>query len=191
MDKLLSQIRETIGAAETTRRERLLSPKDFLQLTADEVDRANRYDRPLALAMMVIDGLVMLRKAEGCAVATAATNRAIDRVMEMLRKPDRIAQLGPAELGIIMPETTLKNAAAVCERLRSGADVSRKADDTRHDMTVSIGVAALSPRMRDPKRFLMAGCFELRRAQSRGGNKVCVATAEPVRLSIPRSGQIH
>lgn len=189
MEKLIPQIAEVVGGAAKTRRERLLSPKDFLQLTADEVDRANRYDRPLAVAMLMVDGMVMLRKAEGAEVAEERMTDTIAKIIELVRGPDRAGQLGFAEMGILMPETTLKNATAVAERLRDGVETA--GDRHAHRLTLSIGVAALSPRMRDPKRFLMTGCFELRRAHSRGGNAVSVASADKVRLSIPRSAQIH
>lgn len=191
MQKNVAQLAEPVGAASTDRRERLLLPREFLQLATDEVDRASRYDRPLAAALVMLDGLALLRKTQGHSVARAAKDRTISQVVEMLRRPDRIAQLGPSELGILMPETTLKNAAAVSQRLCRDVDHASVEAEATDRITLSIGVVALSPRMRDARRFLMTGWLELRRARSRGGNTVAIASAETVRLSIPRSGKIH
>ena len=192
MDKFINQLTEVVGACKNARQERLLSPKEFLQLTADEVDRAGRYDRPLAIAMIVIDGLTMFRQAEGKARTEEVADGIIAHLIELLRGPDRTARLGISEVGVLMPETTLRNAAAVAERMRSGIHSdNQEVVGAEHKLGLSIGVAAVSARMRDPKRFLMTACFELRRAQSKGGNIVSVASADLVRMSAPRSGQIH
>lgn len=192
MEKIFEEMSEAIGSAQQSPAERLLSPKEFMQLAADEVDRSSRYDRPLAVALIAIDGLALMRKIEGADRAERVMDHMFEQLCLLVRGPDRIARLGPAELGVLLPETTLKNAAMVAERMRevlhneSGAVVGVK-----HQLGLSVGVAALSPRVRDPKRFLMTACFELRRAQSEGGDQVRVASADTVRLSIPRSGQIH
>ena len=188
MEKILGQIVDVVGAAIKSKHDRLLTPKEFLQLSADEVDRATRYDRPLAVAMVSVDGLVMMRKAEGQKLADAVMSEVTELVIELLRGPDRTGHLGPGELGLLMPETTLKNAAGVAERLRRSMAAS---DRGRNGTTLSIGVAGLSARMRDPKQLLMTACFELRRAQSRGGNSVSVSAAETLQISVPRSSQVH
>lgn len=172
--------------------ERLLTPVTFLQITSDEATRAGRYDRPLALAMISIDGLAMIRKADGPDIAEEVLNGVITMIMELLRKPDRIGRIAMTELGVVMPETSLRNANAVAERLCQSSRAREFMTDAGPRMvTLSIGVAALSARMTDPKSLLMTGCFELRRARSRGKDRVCSAPADQALVSIQRSARIH
>lgn len=193
MEKLFDQLSDVTEGRGRNGQERLLKPTEFLQLTADEVDRASRYDRPLAVAILVFDRLTQFREVEGQRKTEEVVERLLMRLTELLRGPDRTARLGPTEVGVLMPETTLKNAAAVAERMRRAIaqEAATGPNPRLGAISASIGVAAMSPRMRDPKRFLMTACFELRRAQSRGGDSVSVAEPDTVRLSIPRSGQIH
>lgn len=192
MEKFFEQMSEMVDAAQRSPAERALSPRDFMQLAADEVDRSSRYDRPLAVAMVSVDGLSVLRKIDGSERAEQIMDHMFHHLGMLVRGPDRIARIGQSELGVMMPETTLKNATMVAERMREGLHSESGAlIGVKHQLGLSVGVAALSPRVRDPKRFLMTAHFELRRAQSEGGDQVSVASADTVRLSIPRSGQIH
>ncbi|MEM7744335.1 MAG: diguanylate cyclase [Pseudomonadota bacterium] len=186
MDKFSSQVADAIGAGQRRPGPVLLPPRDFLELTADEVDRALRYDRPLTVILMTIDGFSALRNTLGNDRVESLFGQVRDKVLGSLRSHDRTGRLGRGELGALLPETTLSNAVSATDRLRIAL-----ADDTTVGASVSMGVAALSPRMRDPKTFLMTACFELRRAQSQGTGEVSVAEPEVLKVSIPRSGSIH
>ena len=190
MEKLLQRAIMMFGRREKVARQ--LAPVDFLQTAGDEVPRAVRYDRPLALLMISIDRMSMIRKADGQPTAAQIFQTIAVLFEEMMRQPDRIGRLGAGELGVLLPETSLNNAAAVGERLRRAVEsLTIQTPAGARSVTLSVGVAAVTPRLRDPKTFLMRGCFELRRARSFGGNRVCVASPEKVRLTIPRNAKIH
>jgi len=171
---------------------RLLSPEGFLQLTADEVERATRYDRPLSVALILIDRLPMIRKADGAAVAEQVFAEATAKVIHSLRGPDRTGRLGPAQLGVLLPETGLQQGATAVERLRGAlkADPIATASGPR-SISLTAGVAALSTRRRDPKALLMAACFELRRAQAEGRDRVAMAPPDTAILALLRSRAVH
>ena len=136
--------------------------------------------------------IVLISKPPETAVANKLLAAVIEQFEEMLRGPDKVGRLGLGELGVLLPETNLNNAAAVAERLRRAVEALKvTTEQGTRSVTVSVGVAALTPRLRDPKSFLMRGSFELRRARSYGGNRVCVASPEKVRLTVPRNAQIH
>ena len=190
MEKLLQKAKSLFGRGKKASRQ--LSPGGFLETTGDEVPRALRYDRPLGLIMVMVDGLAMVRKADGAEAANEVFQAVAGLFEDMMRSPDRVGRLGMGEIGILLPETNLSNAAAVAERLRRAAEaLTIETQAGPKKATVSVGVVALTPRLRDPKSFLMRGAFELRRARSYGGNRVCVASPEKVRLTVPRNAQIH
>lgn len=172
--------------------DRLLGPEGFLEMSADEVARALRYDRPLSVAMIAVDGLSLIRKADGKHVARQVMLDVTKEVISAMRRMDRVGRLSARDLGILMPETTLNNAAGVMERLRRTVELLEVPTEAgTRSVSLSIGVVAVSPRLRDPRTFLMRACLELRRANNEGRNRVCVAAPDRVRLSVPRSGQIH
>lgn len=172
--------------------DRLLGPEGFLEMSADEVARALRYDRPLSVAMIAVDGLSLIRKGDGKHVARQVMLEVTKEVISAMRRMDRVGRLSARDLGILMPETTLNNAAGVMERLRRTVELLEVPTEAgTRSVSLSIGVVAVSPRLRDPRTFLMRACLELRRANNEGRNRVCVAAPDRVRLSVPRSGQIH
>jgi diguanylate cyclase (GGDEF)-like protein len=192
MENFLNQVSKSLEASASSQLDRLLTPRQFLQMAGDEVERANRYDRPLSLAMVQIDHLTMLRKTDGLSIADEVINSVLSAVCSAMRGPDKTAKLGRGELGILLPETSLKHAGEVAERLKERiARLTVETEAGPRAVTLSIGVSTINPRVRDPKTFLMSGCFELRRAQSKGGNQVSVAAPEMVRMTVPRSPQIH
>lgn len=175
-----------------TKRAKLLGPEDFLERADEEVDRAARYDRPLCVAMLQINDLPMLRKAHGGTATDAAFTQTTELVLGATRGPDRIGRLGTAQLGILLPEATVTSGTKVLERIRdSMANTDFEIAGSARKLAVSIGLAGLSPRHRSSGRFLMAACFELRRAQANGVNQVCAAAPDRVRMSLPRSAELH
>ncbi len=192
MEEFLNQAEKALADRDADPVARALPPDRFIELALEEVDRAGRYDRPLSVAMIQIDSLAEIRKSDGAPVAEAVFNAVLATAVQAMRGPDRPGRLGHAELGVLLPETSLSHAGDVAGRLRQRVnDLSFETPAGPRSATLSIGVASLSPRMRDPKTFLMAAYFELRRAQSRGRNQVCVAAPDRVRMTVPRSGQIH
>ena len=75
------------------------------------------------------------------------------------------------EFLVLLPETTLKAASLVAERIRTDVSATR---DGMPPYTISIGIAELSPG-RDTRAALMAAAdAALYRAKSLGRNRVCV-----------------
>lgn len=192
MEKMFNRIDSLTRAGRGNLPSRLLTPQAFMQLTADEVERANRYDRPLSVALLLIDGLQMIRKQHGTVVSEDVFADVTARVIRELRSPDRTGRIGNGQLGVLLPESGPKQAETAMNRVREMiADIVIKTPAGPQTVSLSIGVASLSPRTRNPKTFLMSACFELRRAQSQGCNLVCAAPPQTVRLSMPRSGELH
>jgi len=173
-------------------RRALLTPGAFLERADEEVERALRYDRVLSVALVAVDGFGALRTAAGPGGAEGLGDALARRLQAGLRRTDRIARLGPAQFGVLMPETRISLAAEVLERLsRDVAAEGWEIPGGRAPMALSVGLAAVSIRLREARRLLMAACLELRRARNKGGGRICAIPAERVQIMLPRSAEVH
>jgi diguanylate cyclase (GGDEF)-like protein len=111
---------------------------------AREVERATRFDRPLALLLMDLDHFKRVNDTYGHTVGDAVLRELSRRVAACVREVDTVARYGGEEFVVITPETdtdgALHLAARICEAIREapfivGEDVVI--------VTVSIGVASL------------------------------------------------
>jgi diguanylate cyclase (GGDEF)-like protein len=108
-----------------------------------EVQRAQRQRQPLSVLMVDIDDFKRINDTFG----HIEGDRALRTVAELLRGGVRIfdvcARYGGEEFAILMPGASLETAAQVAERIRRR--VHRRFRDDAVGVTVSIGVARLSP----------------------------------------------
>jgi hypothetical protein len=89
----------------------------FLDAVHREDDRVRRYRRPAAVAVLAIAG------PNGTPVSPAHLDRGswrlIDAATRVVRSTDRVARVGPDRLQLLMPETRLRSAERVVERIRA------------------------------------------------------------------------
>ena len=81
------------------------------RLTA-EVDRGTRYHRKLALVMIHLEG------------DDEAIDAAVDQITERLRPMDFVAEYGPGELAVLLPEAEIDTAEQTADRLISAIRLS-------------------------------------------------------------------
>jgi diguanylate cyclase (GGDEF)-like protein len=111
---------------------------------AREVERATRFDRPLALLLLDLDHFKRVNDTYGHTVGDAVLRELSRRVAACVREVDTVARYGGEEFVVITPETdtegALHLAARICEAIREAPFIV--GDDTVI-VTVSIGVASL------------------------------------------------
>ena len=93
----------------------------------------------------------------------------------VVRNVDIVGRLGGEEFGIVLPETNIKEAVEVAERLReviSETEVALPAG-LPVNFTVSVGVVALTDRNTNIDMLLNEADKALYRAKQSGRNKVC------------------
>lgn len=78
---------------------------EFEERLAAEVDRAVRYHRPLGLVMLRFEGPVEL------------ITEHVETVLRQLRRMDLLAEYGPDELAIVLPESDAEATATVARRV--------------------------------------------------------------------------
>ena len=144
------------------------------------IDRAQVDGSALCVALLDIDSFKAVNDTYGHAVGDEVLKEFAGRIRTNLRGMDMTARIGGEEFLGIMPETDLDGAAIVAERLR--ATVAAKPFRITHpekewlDVTVSIGVAAMSPTQMTPDAMLQAADEALYRSKREGRNRVTLAT---------------
>jgi diguanylate cyclase (GGDEF)-like protein len=101
--------------------------------------------RPFSILMLDIDLFKGVNDEFGHMVGDDVLRAFAQRVREFVRPGDVCARFGGEEFVVVLPRTTLQAALEVAERLRQGVAKSPLIDTPRVQLTVSIGVAALSP----------------------------------------------
>ena len=124
----------------------LLNHRYFMEQLLEEIYRAERYKRPLSLIMFDIDNFAQYNQACGYAAGDNALKQIAKIIKENTRKADMLCRYGPEEFMAALPETRLKDAAFVGEKVRERISESIFTEEKKsaYDMarlTVSVGVA--------------------------------------------------
>jgi diguanylate cyclase (GGDEF)-like protein len=112
-----------------------------LQALADEVGRANRYGRPLAVTLIDLDHFKRVNDTYGHVVGDAVLRHVAAVLTRIVRTADTLGRYGGEEFIVVMPETDLDGAMAAAENLRREiARVPFTGDGLTIGMTISAGV---------------------------------------------------
>ncbi|WP_227470389.1 GGDEF domain-containing protein [Massilia sp. YMA4] len=144
---------------------------------AAELERARRFQHPLALLMVDIDHFKRINDTFGHDVGDRAIVAMANLLTASLRTIDMAARFGGEEFVVLMPETDEAVAAVAAERLREAASAIRlpAGDGSDVVLTVTIGVAAA--RADDsPSALLVRADKALYRGKKSGRNRVIRAT---------------
>ncbi|MCG8316758.1 MAG: diguanylate cyclase [Pseudomonadales bacterium] len=140
-----------------------------------EVARAARYPHELAVLLIDIDHFKSVNDNHGHLVGDDCLQEVAKRISNQMRWPtDLAARYGGEEFCVVLPETDLKGAETVAERIR--AKVNEHPVETRDvelPSSVSIGVHVGIPASPDVVNdFLAAADEALYRAKENGRNRV-------------------
>jgi diguanylate cyclase (GGDEF)-like protein len=134
---------ESHDAATTDRLTGIANRPAILAALFGEVERAGRYDRPLAVAFVDIDLFKAVNDTYGHDAGDVVLRGVAATLQANLRTTDTLGRYGGEEFMVILPETDAVAAAALAEKLRqlvAGAKYAIEGHGTV-TVTVSIGVA--------------------------------------------------
>ncbi|MGF1547692.1 MAG: diguanylate cyclase [Thiotrichales bacterium] len=111
------------------------------QLLLDqEYRRAQRYARPLTLILFDVDDFKRVNDTLGHSTGDEALARLAEIVRPLIRDTDYFARWGGEEFLIICPETEIRGASEIAERVRIAIETSTIVDGQQ--ITISLGVAS-------------------------------------------------
>lgn len=141
-----------------------------------ELDRFQRYGRPVALVLCDVDHFKQVNDRFGHPVGDRVLQAVAQRALEATRKVDLVARYGGEEIVMVMPETHAAGALTVAERMRKAvAQTSVQADAAEVRVTISCGVAATYDGwVPDADELVRAADAALYRAKAEGRNRVIV-----------------
>jgi two-component system cell cycle response regulator len=153
----------------------------YLELTLrKEIDRAQRFDRPLSVLMVDIDHFKRVNDLCGHQRGDEVLVELSRRVLESIRTQiDTLARYGGEEFVVVLPETPEEGARVVAEKIRSTVRDHSFASDAGPDVStsVSVGVASYPADGSSAQQLLHAADLAMYRAKQGGRDRVEVAQA--------------
>ena len=135
---------------------------------AMELERSQRHGHSMALLIMDLDHFKAVNDTYGHLRGDRALVDFVRKVNVLLRRPDQLGRFGGEEFVVLLPETSLPEALAVAERIRSACDTV----DAQPHCTVSIGVATNSRGNDTVDRLIARADAAMYRAKTKGRNRV-------------------
>lgn len=150
----------------------LLNHTNVLQHLEIELSRAERLNSTLCFMMIDIDHFKLVNDTYGHSIGDHVIRKISELLLTQLRKVDLVGRYGGEEFAVILPNTTLVVAAALCARIRElFAQCVFKADEnTEFSVTFSAGIASY-PDFQGAKNLIDAADRALYQAKHQGRNQ--------------------
>ncbi|PWB33712.1 deoxyribonuclease [Pseudomonas sp. SDI] len=152
----------------------LANRRQLDQVLRREWARAQRNQRPLAVLMVDVDHFKAFNQRHGHAGGDVALRQVAAAISRSIRRPaDLAARYGGEEFLVVLPETELKGAQTLAERIRSSIQALPPFATDRQPVTVSIGIGLHTPGMAQDLASVLGDADEaLYRAKANGRNRI-------------------
>lgn len=150
----------------------------YFQMTLDkEIERATRFNRPLALLMLDLDKFKAVNDNYGHQRGDSVLIELATRIKGAIREVDALARYGGEEFVLILPETDAVGAEQAAEKLCELVR-QRRFGHTNEEtlrLTVSIGVAVFPEHGETPTQLVKLADTALYAAKGAGRDRYCLA----------------
>lgn len=150
--------------------------RHFDERIQEEVDRSQRYGRPLVLLLLDIDHFKKVNDTYGHPAGDAVLRSVAEVCRASTRTLDLVARFGGEEFAMLLPETDIPGALQLAERIREEI-AALPVNYGRHTIrvTASIGLAATQDGDRGSEQLIKAADEGLYAAKQGGRNRVTCA----------------
>jgi diguanylate cyclase (GGDEF)-like protein len=160
---------------------KLFNSRYFYNQLKIEIDRTERYQRPLSLLLLDIDKFKDYNDTYGHLEGDQVLIRLGQVIRSCLRKMDSAYRYGGEEFTVILPETEGDEAATVAERIRTAVEMERFTpikDGDPVSITISIGVTEYN-RKEEVALFVQRADKAMYQSKQAGRNRVsCLFTSK-------------
>jgi diguanylate cyclase (GGDEF)-like protein len=180
---------ETTDAATMDKLTGVGNRHSLLVALLDEVERANRYGRPLSVAFVDIDHFKAVNDTYGHAAGDIVLRGVAQTIKSNLRASDSVGRYGGEEFMLLLTETDVEVGAVLTEKLRNLVAKQRYsiAPGQEISVTISIGIAGGGGgplRMESLVRDADAAMYS---AKSLGRNQTYVFAEPDEDARVPRA----
>jgi diguanylate cyclase (GGDEF)-like protein len=151
----------------------LRNRRAFDSALQQETMRAVRTGRPLSLLMIDIDHFKSVNDRFGHEAGDEVLRRVAGILRHCVREVDVAARFGGEELAVLLPETPLRPAREIAERVRSTIETAVLTSNGREiSVTVSIGLASMPETVAKGTELVSVADAALYTAKREGRNRV-------------------
>jgi diguanylate cyclase (GGDEF)-like protein len=155
----------------------LLNHRAFQHRVENEVQRAQRYGRPLAVVLLDLDHFKTINDAYGHQAGDAALMQAASLLGADARAGDVLGRIGGDEFALLLPETFAEGASAIAQRC--AAEFRAAPVGVASHLTMSAGVCDLT-QAKNSKELLQLADGALYWAKNQGRDNVVIYSPEIV-----------
>jgi diguanylate cyclase (GGDEF)-like protein len=153
----------------------LLNRRYLIERLAEELKRSKRQDYAMSFMMIDIDDFKIYNDRNGHQAGDLALEMTAQCLKSALRGADVASRYGGEEFCILLPQTTLEEAAAIAERIKRRVLRMRFPHGKTQPLgavTVSIGLSAFHPGVETPEAMIEYADRALYLAKHHGKNRV-------------------
>jgi diguanylate cyclase (GGDEF)-like protein len=172
----------------------LINRRGYYQRFEAELERARRHQTPLCVALIDVDHFKNFNDTYGHLSGDLVLKTLADLFIQNIRKSDVVCRFGGEEFAVLLPDTSLKAATDLMERVRHSVEKRhiKGFHGERLKVTISIGVVEVDTKPKaklhcsDISDALARADEQLYAAKNSGRNQVRYASLNDI--SIPNAG---
>ncbi|MFL5770331.1 MAG: GGDEF domain-containing protein, partial [Chloroflexota bacterium] len=189
INTISAKLSETTDAAQTDKLTGVANRRALLVDLFNEVERANRYERPLSVAFVDIDHFKAVNDTYGHAVGDDVLRGVAQALQSNLRATDMVGRYGGEEFMLILTETDVEEGAALSEKLRELIERKRFSIDGNPELsvTISIGIAGGTGQLLRMESLIRDADAAMYSAKSLGRNQTYIFEEPDEDSRVPRA----
>ncbi len=159
----------------------LLNRRELSRLLEEELERAKRHQRPMAIMWIDFDHFKDINDTYGHAAGDSVLKSASKLLVDSVRGVDWVGRFGGEEFVIVLPEMDVNEARETAERLRHLMSTVPQpiGNGDSVPLTMSVGVAVFPSHGVNAGQLRAAADRAMYRAKERGRNCVSMAHLSP------------